>query len=238
MAGFPKIVFLDMEGTILRKHIHLDDGRVAPSAWTYLAERLGPDCLAEENATKDEWNAGRYRGYLDWMRATVEIHKRYELTEKVFSEVVNSVEFTPGTDKALETIHNRGAITVLVTGGFKALADRVQRRLRILHSFSGCEYFFDATTGLIDHVNLLPADNVGKVDFMNLICREYNAQPSDCAFIGDGMNDVPLAQQVGLSIAFNGQLQLQNVATCSISQPAGADDFMAVVAMLEQEVVG
>ena len=30
---FPRIVFLDMEGTLLQKAYHLDDGTVAPSAF-------------------------------------------------------------------------------------------------------------------------------------------------------------------------------------------------------------
>ena len=55
---YPKIVFMDLEGTLLQKAIHLDDGRVAPSAWTLLAERLGPDALREEEATKDRWLKG------------------------------------------------------------------------------------------------------------------------------------------------------------------------------------
>ena len=65
---FPRIVFLDMEGTLLQKECRLDDGRVAPSAWTVLAEALGEECLAAENATKVSWLANQYSGYLEWMR--------------------------------------------------------------------------------------------------------------------------------------------------------------------------
>lgn len=50
----PKIIFLDMEGTLLKKEYRLDDGLVAPSAWTLLAERLGRDCLRDEQDTKKQ----------------------------------------------------------------------------------------------------------------------------------------------------------------------------------------
>lgn len=233
--SFPRIVFLDMEGTLLRKEYHLDDGMVAPSAWTLLAEKLGADCLAAENKTKIEWRANMYSGYMEWMRCTVEIHRRFGLTEELFRSVINSVPFMPNVEPALERIHSCGAITVLVTGGFKALADRVQRSLRIHHALAGCEYFFDPQTGTIDHVNLLPADEAGKVDFMRLMCREYGVAPSDCAFVGDGMNDVHLARVVGLSIAFNAQPQLRAVASACISQQNGAEDFMAVADLLERK---
>jgi phosphoserine phosphatase len=233
MARFPRIVFLDMEGTLLQKEYRLDDGMVAPSAWTVLAEALGEECLAEENATKVQWLMNRYSGYLEWMRKTIEIHQRFGLTEGIFTEVINSVPFMPGVESALQRIHQHGAVSVVVTGGFKALADRVQRRLRINHSFAACEYFFDIETGLIEHFNLLPADEAGKVDFMRFTCREYGVDPKDCAFVGDGKNDVHLAQAVGYSIAFNAQQELCAVATEAISQPHGAEDFRIVADVLE-----
>ena len=225
---FPRIMFLDMEGTLLQKEHRLDDGRVAPSAWTVLAERLGPECLAEENATKDVWNAQGYPGYLEWMRASVEIHKRFVLRRSVFESVMDSITLTRNAEQAISALHERGSITVLITGGFKALADKVQRRLKIHHAFAGCEYFFSESTELVEHVNLLPADEVGKVDFMRLMCREYAFDPKDCAFVGDGKNDVKLACEVGFSIAFNAQQALRDVATTVVNQAVGEEDFLAV----------
>ncbi len=235
---YPRIIFFDMEGTLLQKEYRLDDGLVAPSAWTLIAERLGAECLAAESQTKINWRGKKYANYMEWMRRTVEIHQQYGLTEEVFFTVMNSVNFTPNVEPALARIHSWGAITVLVTGGFKALADRVQRRLRLHHAFAGCEYFFDPQTGEIDHANLLPADEAGKVDFMCLICREYGIESADCAFVGDGMNDVHLAGGVGFSIAFNAQRELCEVATTCISQQAGAEDFMVVADVLESGFSG
>lgn len=233
-SDYPSIVFLDMEGTLLRKQVHLDDGRVAPSAWTVLAEKLGERCLAAENETKTRWLAKQYSGYLEWMRDTIRIHVQFGLTERIFREVIDSVSFMPNVDAALERIHAAGAVTCVVTGGFKALADRVQRRLRIHHAFAACEYFFDSATGLIDHFNLMPADEAGKVDFMNLLCREYGVDPERCAFVGDGMNDVHLARAVGFSIAFNAQPELIAAATTSVNQTDGAEDFLAVADLLDR----
>lgn len=232
-GGYPPIVFLDMEGTLLLKEYRLDDGTVAPSAWTVLAEALGGQCLIEENETKRKWRAKEYSGYLEWMRKTIEIHQRFGLTRAILERVIDSVPLTPNVEPTLRRIHDHGAITVLVTGGFKALADRVQRALRIHHVFAGCEYFFGAD-GWIEHFNLLPADEEGKVDFMNLMCREYKVDPKDCVFVGDGMNDVHLAGAVGYSIAFNAQPELRAVATTSVWQGEGREDFMAVADLLEE----
>jgi phosphoserine phosphatase len=234
-----RIVFFDMEGTLLKKEYRLDNGLVAPSAWTLLAERLGPECYAAEEETKKLWVAKtKYRNYLDWMQDTVDIHRRFNLTRAIFLEVINSVEFMPRAETAVARIHATGAKSILITGGFKALADRVQSRLRIHHAFAGCDYFFNELTGHVDHVNLLPADESGKVDFMRLMCREYSVDPADCVFVGDGKNDCDLARAVGFSIAFNAQPELVDVATTSISQPQGSEDFEAVADCIENRFLG
>src|SRR5260221_9361253 len=157
--AFPRLMFFDLEGTLLNKSYHLDNGKVAPSAWTLLAESMGKECLAEEEDTKDRWLRGEYAGYVEWMRDTIRIHKKYGLTRKTFEQVMASVELMPGVEEAFETFRNAGVVTAIISGGFKALADRAQRDLKIDHALSACEYFFDAATGTIEHFNLLPSDD-------------------------------------------------------------------------------
>lgn len=230
---YPKLIFMDLEGTLLQKTIHLDNGKVAPSAWTLLAERLGPDALREEEATKERWLRGGYKSYIEWMQDTVRIHQRYGLTARLFEEVIRSVQYMPGVGKAVDAFRKRGATTAIISGGFKALADRVQRQFKIDHALAGCEYFFESETGLLDHWNLLPSDYEGKVDFMRLIMKEYRILKDRCAFIGDGQNDVPLAKEVGVSVAFNAQPELRAVCTWAIDQAPGSEDFGAVADWLD-----
>jgi phosphoserine phosphatase len=233
----PKILFLDMEGTLFLKEHRLDDGRVAPSAWTVLAECLGPECLRKEKETKDFWIAGKYRSYLDWMRATVDIHVQHGLTHNIFREIVDGVDYTPYVAEALREVRDWGTITAIITGGFKAIADRAQVDLKIDHVFAGCEYFFDPTSGLVRHYNLLPADEMGKVEFMKLVCREYHVPPVHCAFVGHGKNDVELARAVGFSVAFNAQPELESVVSVSIRQQRDEVDFRAVVDAVRERYV-
>lgn len=227
------IAFFDLEGTLLRKAYHLDDGKVAPSAWTLLAEKLGPAALEEEQASKDKWNSKGYAGYVEWMEDTIRIHQKYGLTRALFEEVLNSVERIPGVDKVVQAFHSAGLKTAIVSGGFKFLADRLQRELKITHSFCACEYFFDGV-GAIQHWNVLPADFEGKVDFMKLTMKEHKISSEDALFVGDGDNDVPMAQAVGTSIAFNAQPSLRNACTYQIDQPQGSEDFSAVLVILQR----
>jgi len=139
-----------------------------------------------------------------------------------------SVEEMPGAREAIDLFHQHGAITAIVTGGFKELADRIQRRYKIHHALAGCEYFFHPVTRRLDHWNLLPADYKGKTYFIKAILREYNISRKDCAFIGDAKNDVSVAREVGISIAFNAQPELKEVCTYVIDQNQGNEDFIEV----------
>ena len=84
----------------------------------------------------------------------------------------------------------------------------------------------------MEHWNLLPSDYEGKLDFMKLIMKEHGLKADECAFVGDGKNDIPLAQAVGISIAFNGPEELQNVCTHAVNQPQARENFRDVLKFL------
>jgi phosphoserine phosphatase len=224
----PKIWFFDMEGTLLRKEYSLDNGKVAPSAWTVLAKNLGEECYREEEETKDKWLSGKYKGYLDWMSDTVNIHMKYGLTKNMIDQLVIDSVICDGAEELFFWLKENNVITVLITGGFKALADKVQRTLKINHALSGCEYFYNEH-GMVEFVNLLPSDNRGKVSFMKQVIEEHGLSSDDCLFIGDGMNDVYLAKEVGTSIAFNAQKELNEVAQIKIKQLPNEENLIAVI---------
>lgn len=229
--GKIKLVFFDMEGTLFKKVIKFAKGNTAPSAWTLLAEHLGPEALKEEEETKDKWNDGKYAGYVEWMEDTIKIHQKYGLTKDFFEKVINSVEYHVGVKEVFEKLNKRGIKTALISGGFKGNADRAQKDLKITHSFAACEYFWDEKGKLL-HWNLLPCDYEGKVDFMKLIMKEHGLSPEECAFVGDGRNDVFLAKEVGTSISFNGAEELSRVSTHAIKQEKGKEDFKEVLKYL------
>jgi len=223
-----KLIFFDMEGTLFKKQVKSPKGNTAPSAWTLIAEHLGKDALAEEEETKEKWTAGKYYGYVEWMKDTIRIHKNYGLNKKFFTKIMDSIPYHKGVKETFRELNKKGYITALISGGFKAQADRAQRDLKIDHSFAACEYLWDES-GEISHWNLLPCDYEGKVDFMKLIMKEHGLSPEECAFVGDGKNDVFLAKEVGKSIAFNGADELQRTTTHAINQEEGKEDFKEVL---------
>jgi len=228
-----KLIIFDMEGTLIKnvvkdKHKY---GNTSPGFWHLIAEHLGEKALREENETKDKWNSKQYKGYVEWMEDTIRIHKKYGLKKDFFEKVMNLATYHEGVRETFKILNKKGYKTALISGGFKAQADKLQKDLKISHSFTACEYFWGNKKELV-HWNLLPCDYEGKVDFVKLIIREYGLLPEECAFVGDGKNDVFIAKEVGLSIAFNGAKELQQVSTHSINQKEGKEDFREVLKYL------
>jgi len=227
-----KLIFFDMEGTLFRKAYKDSKGNTAPSAWSLLAEHLGPEAAKEEDRTKEKWNSGEYAGYVEWMEDTISVHKKYGLTRDFFEKVMAGIDYHPGVVETFDVLRKKGYKTALISGGFKAQADRALKDLKINHAFAACEYLW-GDDGELVHWNLLPCDYEGKLDFMNLIMKEHGLTREECAFVGDGRNDVPFAKAVDLSIAFNGAQELQDVCSHSVNQEEGKEDFRAVLEFLE-----
>jgi len=217
-----------MEGTIFRKTVRNSYGNTAPSAWSLIGKSLGTEAHEEEELTKKKWTEGMYSGYVEWMEDTIRIYKKYGLTKDAFENAMRGIEYHHGIFETFRELKSRGLRTALISGGFKAQADRAQCDLKIDHAFAACELFWDEK-GLIRHWNLLPCDYEGKIDFMKLIMKEHGLRMGECAFVGDGKNDVALAKEAGTSVCFNGDEALKNVATHDVSQPEGKEDFREIL---------
>jgi phosphoserine phosphatase len=106
---------------------------------------------------------------------------------------------------------------VLVSGGFRELAARAQKDIKISHVFAACEYLF-GEDGLLESYNLLPCDFNGKIDFIKLMVREYCLKPEDWLFVGDGANDVAVAMSAPISIGYRSHPELRRVVTFNIEE--------------------
>lgn len=226
-----KFIFFDMEGTLFKKTVKVKHAKLAPGAWPLIAQHLGEKAMREEEATKQKWIEGKFAGYVEWMRETIKIHQKYGLTKEYFEKVMSKIEYHDGVKEVFAELRKRNIQTGLVSGGFKAQADRASKYLKIDHAFAACEYYW-GKDGKISHFNLLPCDYEGKTDFMKLIMKEHGLKKEEGVFVGDGANDIHLAQAVGTSIAFNASPSLQKVCTHVINQEEGKEDFRAVLKYL------
>jgi phosphoserine phosphatase len=220
-----KLLVVDVEGTLFDRSVRLAGTDLDSTIWQAIAEALGPDAVREEIETHRRWQAGEYRTYVDWMKATIEIHERYGLRDAVFRDLIDSAAYRPGVLDTFASLDRTAYETVLITGGFRELAARAQRDLSIRHAFAACEYLFDGH-GQLASYNLLPCDFDGKLDFVHLMLREYQLGADDWVFIGDGANDAPIAAAAPYSIGLDPHPALAAVVT------RVTDSFVAVGSML------
>ncbi len=213
----PKLIFLDMEGVIFEPGVKEEGKNTAASVWSVIYNVLGPEAVKKEQEGKDRWNSGGFENYMEWMEYSASQHQAFGLTEDVFYSTINKVEYIKGVRETIVELKKRGYKLVIISGGFKNLADRAIKDLKIDHVFAACEYFFEGNK--LVHWNMLPCDYEGKVDFMRLIMREYSVGKNECGFVGDGVNDRFLAQETETSVAFNARQELQEACKHKVNQP-------------------
>jgi len=222
-----KLLVFDVEGTLFKTEIRLSGTLLDSTIWQSIAYSLGPKAIQEEVKTHRKWENGRYKNYMEWMKDTILIHQQYGLKRSLFQKLINSAEYNPGVVQTILKIDRSSYELVLISGGFRELAERAQRDLKISHAFAACEYFF-GSDGRLKSYNLLPCDFKGKIDFINLMLREYRLGHRDWVFIGDGGNDVPIAKEAPLSIGYQADAQLRKVVTHTI------DDFRDLLNLLNK----
>ena len=222
------LLILDLEGTIFETQVRLPGATIDSTIWQGIASALGSEAIAEEVATHVRWEAGEYGSYLDWMRETVDIHRRYGLREPLFNSLIQSARYQPGVVDVLRSVDRSKFIPMIVSGGFRELAARAQRDLGISHAFAACEYLFDGH-GDLTECNLLPCDFHGKLSFVQLMLEEYGIDSRDWVFVGDGANDIPIATAAPVSIAYRAHPGLRAVATHSIDDYSALPELLAAV---------
>ncbi len=216
-----QLLFADMEGTLFTKQqIEFLPGELSHehhSLWPRLMRELGSQALADNEKTVIKWDAGEYRSYLDWIDDCLDIFRRHGLTKLMFEQALDSIPYNPGVVETFKNLHQQGIKTAIVSGGFIEQARRAQQDLKITHAYAAADLFWNAD-GSLAHWNTFPSDFEGKAEFMRLLMKEYQLSKDNCAFIGDGKNDVFIAQEVGQSFAYKAHPELCAIATHSIEE--------------------
>jgi len=125
-------------------------------------------------------------------------------------EVAESIPLMPGAEKLMKELKSLGFRTVLISGGFTIIANRVGRRLG-MDEVHANELVVDdgALTG---EVRGPLTRQSSKKEVLEEICKSLNISPRDCIAVGDGSNDLCWKGVVGTFIAFNAKPVVQRAA--------------------------
>jgi phosphoserine phosphatase len=225
-----KLAVFDLEGTIFRNSYGDQD---YPSLWAALCHHCGPDACRKDEANRAKFYQGGYSGYSEWVIDTLRIHRDHGLSQTSLASLVNAAVYFPGVRETFEELRSRGITIAVISGGLKALADRVALDYKIEHSFAAAEYFWNAD-GTIAHWNVMPTDFGHKRSVLEILCRDLGIAAAECLFVGDGRNDRAVAGYCALSIGFNPHDELRRDVDIIIEQAKGKEHLAAILPVVRK----
>lgn len=221
-----KLAVFDLEGTIFR---NVYKGEKFPSLWAVLCTLCkNKKARKEDERNRNKFYCGGYPGYSEWVIDTLKIHQKYGLKRHEFEEVINSIEYYPGVEQTFAALREQRITIAVISGGLKALSDRVAKDYKIEHTFAAAEYFWNPD-GSIDHWNVMPTDFAHKRSMLEILCRDLGISADECLFVGDGRNDRAVAGYCALSIGFNPHEELRPDVDIIIEQPEGCEDLSIIL---------
>lgn len=226
-----KLAVFDMEGTIFRNTYR---GKKFPSIWKVLCHQCGADAVAEDAAFTEKYLAGSYNGcYSAWVLDTLRVLKKYGLKRAEFEAVINEIEYYPGVKEVFRELRSKGVTIAIISGGLKALTDRVAIDFYVDHCFAAAEFYWNPD-GTIRHWNMHPTDFAHKRSILEILCRDLGVSGDECLFVGDGRNDRAVAGFCALSIGFNPHEELRKDVDIIIEQPEGNENLAVILEPLEK----
>jgi phosphoserine phosphatase len=163
------------------------------------------------------------------------LRRRVALLKGVSESALHAVyeqrlRLNPGVQRFVGACKTAGLRTLLVSGGFTFFSDRVRDRLGIDETRSNVLEIVDgALSGrMLDQPWGDICDGAEKRRATLEACARLGLAPSQALAVGDGANDLPMMEAVGLSIAFHAKPAVRARANVAITD-GGLDRVLEVL---------
>ena len=199
-----KLIAFDMDSTLI--NIECVDE---------LADAVGRK--AEVSAITEAAMQGEITDYKDSLRQRVALLKGVTLAqiEQIYAE---RLRLNPGAEELITACKQAGLKVLLVSGGFTHFSDRLRDRLGIDYTRANVlEVAGDTLTGrTVDQPWGDICDGDEKRTMLMQTCAQLGITPAQAIAVGDGANDLPMMDVVGLSVAFHAKPAVREQAMVSI----------------------
>ncbi len=191
MRAFDLVAF-DVDGTLVR-------GPGDRTVWEVLNERF---------TGRSDWNEQRFAlyragklSYAEWVALDIGGWRDAGARRDDLFAAFALLELVPGTREALAALAAVGHRLVVISGTLDVMLDHLLPDSPF-HEVHATRIEFDGS-GRISGWHATPHDMEGKALLLREIAEREGIPLSRCAFVGDSSNDVWIARQAGLAIAFN-----------------------------------
>ena len=132
--------------------------------------------------------------------------------QRVYDE---RVKLTPGAEKLIAAAQREGIKTLLVSGGFTYVTDRLRTRLKLDYAHSNCLELVDGilTGGIVG--DIVNAD--GKREALLEVRERLGITREQTIGIGDGANDLKFMAECGVSIAYHAKPIVRGQTTYALN---------------------
>ncbi|MDD5111256.1 MAG: HAD family phosphatase [Candidatus Altiarchaeota archaeon] len=178
-----KLIAFDLDGVLV------DD----PGSWAMVHKGLGTLEIARRH--EQEFSKGLIN-YDQWAQRDALLWKGADIRK--VERILSDVPLMKGIHETLPYLQKKYKLAIL-SGGLKLLADRVM-------DLFGMDYVVAndliVEDGLIKGIKQSMAFN-DKGRILRDTAVRFNIKASECAAVGDYLNDIPMFETAGLSVAFN-----------------------------------
>ncbi|MFC0604385.1 phosphoserine phosphatase SerB [Winogradskyella pulchriflava] len=194
-----RLVCFDMDSTLIQTEV-IDE----------LAERAG---VGEEVKTITE---SAMQGEIDFNESFKKRMKLLKgLSEDVLKDVAENLPITKGARRLIDTLHNYGYKTAILSGGFTYFGHYLQEKLDIDFVYANQLEIENGvlTGGYIGDI----VDGNKKAEYLQLLADNMGIDIEQTIAVGDGANDLQMLNLAGLGIAFHAKPKVKDNAQSSIS---------------------
>ncbi|MDH4149891.1 MAG: phosphoserine phosphatase SerB [Betaproteobacteria bacterium] len=132
--------------------------------------------------------------------------------QRVYDE---RLKFSPGAEQLLEQVRRAGIKTLLVSGGFTYMTDRLKTRIKLDYTHSNVlEVKNGKLTGAVIG-EIVNAD--AKRAMLLKVAAELNISREQIAGVGDGANDLKFLAECGVSVAYRAKPVVREHTTYALN---------------------
>lgn len=134
----------------------------------------------------------------------------------IVARVAPTLTLRPGAAALVRALKKLGYKLAVISGGFAAFVDPIQRELGLDYAFSNdLEVEAGVLTG---RVRGEIVDRQRKADLLDQVARAEGIQLDQVMAVGDGANDIAMLERAGLGVAFNAKKTVQDAAQVAVNQ--------------------
>ncbi|HLC46797.1 MAG TPA: HAD-IB family phosphatase [Candidatus Nanoarchaeia archaeon] len=187
-----KLIVFDIDGTLITDKVFI---------WHAVHEFMQSDRSALLKAHEEF--SSRKISYERYLSCDAGLLMANNATKKMILKSIEGMQLAVGARETLEELKRRGYKLAVISGSLSLALQKVLPDYDEFFDDVFINHFFFDDDGRLMGWKATPYDFEHKATGLKHLAKKYGISTRQCVFIGDNHNDLHIAEEAGLSIAFN-----------------------------------